>query len=210
MLLPLVLAACGGNVVVDDASATTTGAGGFVPTTTGAGGSVLTTTATTTSASVGAGGSTSATCSANAIIALVVDDAQPVSLTATCVSGVTVPPLPVPYGQERFGGTVDSGGLGIVGCVPSPTGNPSFSLFAAGAYMPGTFPVTNVDYVAADGSSEDQGGTSLGTLQVDELDPVGGTISGSFQVAIMPSPLQGKFVVCRAGDLIVPSATAAP
>jgi hypothetical protein len=202
MLLPLVLAACGGNVVGEGASATTTGTGGSVSTTTGAGGSLLTTTSTGTL--FGAGGSTSASCSADAFITLVAGDIEPETLTATCISGVTVPPLPVPYGQELFGGVAGAGGLSIVGCAPSALGNTTLYLSAAGAYMPGTFAITALDYAEPDGAGDDQGSPSLGTLQVDELGPVGGTISGSFQVTIMPIPLQGKFVLCRASDIIAP------
>jgi hypothetical protein len=185
-LLPLFLAAACGKVVVDGSPAATTGAGGA---TVGTG-------AATTSSSVGAGG---ASCAAGAFIALVVDD-QEVQMTASC-DGVL--PLPVPWGQEEFNsdGAGSTPGLYIMGCVTSASNSTSFALFASGAFAPGAFPIHDADYKPDGGGTGLAGSGNLGTLQVDQLGPVGGTIAGSFQLTLPSNALlQGKFVVCRAPD----------
>lgn len=172
-LLPLFLAACGGNVVVDGAS--TLGTGGA-----------------TTSSSVGAGG---ASCAAGAVIALVVDNQQ-VELTASCnLAGKP----PVPTGQEVYA-TDGAGmtGLHIVGCVTSAENSPRLIARASGAFAPGTFTSVEADYYQADGGTDIWG--NVGTVQVDQLGPVGGTITGSFQITGPSAALQGTFVVCRVPD----------
>jgi hypothetical protein len=186
-LLPLFLAAaCGGKFVADGSSAATTGAGGA---TLGTGGA-------TTSSSAGAGG---ANCAAGTFIKLLLDNQEEVQMTASC-NGVL--PLPVPWGQEEYNsdGAGSTPGLYIMGCVTSASNSTSFALFASGAFAPGTFPVRDADYYKPDGGGTDLGGSgNFGTLQVDQLGPVGGTITGSFQLTLPSNALlQGKFVVCRA------------
>jgi hypothetical protein len=187
-LLPLFLAAaCGGKFVVDGSLAATTGAGGA---TLGTGGA-------TTSSSAGTGG---ASCAAGAFIELLLDDHEQVQMTASC-NGVL--PLPVPFGQEEYDsdGAGSTPGLYLVGCVTSASNSASFALFASGAFAPGTFPVRDADYKTGGGGTNLRGSGNVGTLQVDQLGPVGGTISGSFQLTLPSNALlQGKFVVCRAPD----------
>jgi len=177
-LLPLFLAACGGKFVVDGSSALGTGGA-------------------TTSSSVGTGGATIASCAAGAFIALVVDN-QEVQMTASCnLAGAP----PVPWGQEEHNSDgAGSAGLFIMGCVTSAANSPRFTIFAFGAFAPGTFPVREGGYYQPDGGTDIGGSGNVGTLQVDQLGPVGGTITGSFQLTLPSAALQGKFVVCRAPD----------
>jgi hypothetical protein len=206
-LLPLLLAACGGNVVVDASSAATTGTGGSSTSTTGAGGTVGTSTGTggtvgtssvASSSSTGAGGSTGAACPTGMFISLVQDNA-PLQLTSSC--SFQSPPVGVPFGQELMGGSSSSpGSLTIEGCVSSANDSDGLSITVIGASSPGA-------YMIAAGTSlygipVPMGAQLSGVLDVDQLGPVGGTITGSFQ---MPQAmLQGKFVVCRAPDIDAP------
>ena len=198
LLLPFLLAACGGNVVVDGSSgAGTPGAGGSASTSAGAGGAVL-----ATSSSTGAGGSTSASCGTTGAFFQLVINGVPLSLTSSCADFA---PLPVPFGREEYG-SGPGAGLLIEGCVTSAATSPGLSIGAEHAYEPGTFPVQYFRYTGP-GDVVSTGVPTSGSLEVDQLDPVGGTITGSFQLSV-PMPggasnvtLVGKFAVCRAPDI---------
>ncbi len=185
-MLPLLLAACGGNVVVDGSS----GAG-----TTGAGGAVSTSAGTT-----GAGGSTTTSCGTGTFFNLVVNG-ELVPMTSSCF-GAGAPALPVPYGQEIHGGA-SAGGLGIQGCASPAMDSQGITLDVAGAFAPGTFTIGSAQYRQPGSTATVT--VSGGTLQVDELDPVGGTIKGSFDQGFPElTEVQGTFVVCRAPDIDAP------
>ena len=208
-LLPFLLAACGGNVVVDGASSatssaggsTTTGAGGAVGTSvgagtsfgpTGVGGSATVTTVAATS--VGAGGSTSAGCGTGTFFQLTVGT-ETEMLDSSCTS--QSPPLPVPFGQEFSGGpATNPGALTIEGCQSSAANSPGIFFSAPAAFAPGTYMVSDAKLVTAQVVID-----LSGALTVDAIGPVGGTISGSFVFAKGPLMAVGKFAVCRAHDL---------
>jgi hypothetical protein len=216
LLLPFLLAACGGNVVVDGSSSptsgaggsTTTGAGGAVGTSvgagtsfgpTGVGGSQTVTTVSTTTA--GVGGSTTANCGGGTFFQMVIDDEPALSLLSSCFDAdIGAPALPVPFGQETLGGASSNPGeFDLEGCVSSATNSPGIVVSASGAVAPGTYMVGGSELFTAQGTTD-----LFGTLTLDQVGPVGGTITGSFEVGQGPLMVQGKFAVCRAHDIDVP------
>jgi hypothetical protein len=213
--LLLLLAACGGNVVVDGLSGTSaTGAGGFATTggggapgtsvgagtvfsTTGVGGSQGTSTVTATATtSVGAGGSTTTGCAGGSFFLNPGNAA--ISLSSSCSS--QSPQLPVPYGWEFNGGASGNPGtLNIEGCETSAPNSLGIVISAPGAFAPGTYMISGVEILG--GTSP---GTLTGTLTVITFGPVDGTISGYFEIGQGQNMLEGKFDICRAPDIDAP------
>jgi len=199
LLLPLLLAACGGNVVVDGSpGASVTGAGGSA--TTGAGGAVGTSGGAGTSSGstgvagsqTGAGGSSTTSCTGT-FFQLTVGN-QTNMLTASCTSQA---PLPVPFGQEFSGGpAVNPGSLTIEGCQSSAANSLQIGLSAADAFAPGMYMVSGAKLFTGQSAV-----VLSGLLTVDSLGPVGGTITGSFELEQGTFTVEGKFSVCRAPDI---------
>jgi hypothetical protein len=216
VLLPFLLAACDGNVVVDGSSGSTSGAGGS--TTTGAGGAVGTsvgagtsfgptgvggsqTVTTVASTGAGAGGSTSANCSSADTFFQVVSRSVVSTLTVSCAGfDGSNPPLPVPFGQETLGGVSSNPGtLTIEGCENAGNNSPGIVVSASGAFTPGTYMVSGATYILMPPANP-----GSGTLTLDEVGPVGGLVVGSFVLGASPTQVVGKFSVCRAHDIDVP------
>jgi len=214
VLLPFLFAACGGNVVVDGSpGASTTGGGGAA--TTGGGGAVGTSATTGTvglggaggfqtgtavvgasTTTVGAGGSTTTGCIGTFF--QLTTGTETVMLESSCTR--QSPPLPVPFGQEFNGGpSTNPGTLTIDGCVSSATNSQGVVVSAPAAFAPGTYMVSSAGVFTGQGTVD-----LSGTLQIETFGPVGGTITGSFELGQGQLMTVGKFIVCRAPDLDAP------
>ncbi len=210
VLVPAILVACGGNVVVDPASMTTgagaattttstigVGAGTTTTSTTGAGGASTTTTTTTT---VGAGGGP--TCVG--FMAVLLDGAGLPPFSSSCsMGGEPPPPLSTPLGEVLGSGS--SASTFIDGCASeAPQAQGVFMAFegeGAGTYQP-----PKAFYVDPSGAT--CGADSTATmLTIDTFGPVGGMITGFFTMAVFDNVMgehkvEGKFSVCRVPDNI--------
>jgi hypothetical protein len=201
-ILPLLLTACGGNVVVDPASGGSAGTQGSsasgVGGATGAGGGSGTTTGVSSSASTGAGGSSTG-CGVGAFEMTIQgpSTAMDLSLTSSCINHIA--PVAVPFGLEVSGSKGRE--LIIVGCVSAATNSQGVVITAhPDAFIVGTYP-SQLIYTDASATMVTVGAG----LTISEIGPVGGFVVGSFG-AMLPSgdTLAGKFEVCRTPNLIAP------
>lgn len=226
-LLPLLLVACGGKVVIDSASGAGTGAGGSAASaaggaaTTGIGGASSVTTGVGGAASVGAGGgvvgtgisaSASATVGAGGSSAacpagnfgLAVDGAV-VSLDFSCLAGG--PPVPVPFMQVSAGGPPPGyEGIVIEGCATPDMVSQGITFTTDNVYGPGTFTSGALTYTDASGMSY----TAVTGFEwiIYEFAPVGSLVVGSFEGMVtngnVTHDVQGKYAVCRLPDEDLP------
>jgi hypothetical protein len=208
-LLPL-LSACGGNVVIDSASAGTGthgsttsvgtssasgGVGGAPSASGGVGGGVLTTTSASTSATVGAGGS-SASCG-GWYFELTVDNAV-MPLSSSC--SADMPPVPLPFAQVWESGPAPGyEGLFIDGCATPSAQSLGIIVSVDSAAGPGTYLATVVYHDPWNGL------VSGFQATIDQFGPVGSLIVGSFQGTLVDGSVvvhsvYGKFSLCRAPD----------
>lgn len=177
LLVPLLLAACGGKVVVDAAPGGAGGTGGAGPAE-GGGGS----------------GGTSSICG-GWYFNLVVDGVAS-SLTSSC--SYASPMAATPYGFVS-----PTGALYLQACASHSESSQGVSGFTdteggvtgPGTYQGGAFEYTGTDHM----SSSDASGTLRVTIS--QLGPVGGLIDGSLQMSVLEGGathnVQGTFALCR-------------
>jgi hypothetical protein len=199
------LAACGSSVETVDGSggATTT----TTPTGTGTTTSTSTSTTTTTWTSSGGGSGGGAPCAGE--IQLVVDNGSPEILTSICYGAWGSNDSTKAVGYIFSGGPAPgTQGLVVLGCVGPETGSEGIQLAPEDAIGPG-------DYTAGSTTYTDPGGMTWGVagdpfaMTVTNLQPVGGSIQGNFQVMVTHGGnaahnLEGTFDVCHVTDMQVP------
>jgi hypothetical protein len=190
----LALTGCGGNVVVDALSGTTTTTG----TTTGS----MSSTSTT-------GTTTSALPCPEDYISLTVDLDPEVQLTSICNGASWNPDHSTqPIGYLFEGGPYGLAVLTINGCASGAPGAQGLLLLVPGATVPGSYYTLNASY--ADGMGNDwstTGGNS--PVGVVAVGPVGTPISGNFTFPIAEPggrqrSLHGSFSVCHVQDELAP------
>jgi hypothetical protein len=206
----LLLAACGGKVVIDSPSDETGGsaiggAGGAVSMSAstgvgpgGAGSGVM-----GTSATVGAGGST-AGCSGGYVD--LTSDGDDVALGSSCTGDI--PPVKVPFGRVFEGGAgVPYQDLSVEACASSAFYSQGVIVVIDAETGTGAYGSGSVVY---DDAQQVMWSSVAGGFEatVTQFGPVGGLIVGTFQETIASGNvthlLQGKFSVCRVPDAVSP------
>jgi hypothetical protein len=212
----LLLAACGGKVVIDSpfdetGGSATGGAGGAVSMSASAGvgaggagtGAMGAGAGVGTSATVGAGGSTVG-CSGGYVELTI--DGDDVMLGSSCTGDI--PPVTVPFGRVVEGGVgVPYQDLSVEACATSAFYSQGVIVVIDDETGTGEYGMGSVVYDDAQGVmwSSVAGGFKA---TVSQFGPVGALIVGTFAETITNANvthlLQGKFSVCRLPDAVAP------